>query len=92
MMKDCEEKLGELNGKLKWNCRKEWIYPIEECMAEELERLAYFCGPNEKKLIGFLFKGLCDGTIAANANWPFHASIVRKQAKMPGIECSGGGK
>nr|CAD2171527.1 unnamed protein product [Meloidogyne enterolobii] len=32
-------------------CKKEWIYPLGECMRDELERLAYFCRPNEKDYV-----------------------------------------
>ncbi|KAF7632556.1 SH2 domain-containing protein, partial [Meloidogyne graminicola] len=35
---------------------KEWIYPLGECMRNELERLAYFCWPNEKD---YVFNQLC---------------------------------
>uniref|UniRef100_A0A1I8BPP7 SH2 domain-containing protein n=2 Tax=Meloidogyne hapla TaxID=6305 RepID=A0A1I8BPP7_MELHA len=30
---------------------KEWIYPLGECLRDELERLAYFCRPNEKDYV-----------------------------------------
>uniref|UniRef100_A0A914LKZ2 SH2 domain-containing protein n=1 Tax=Meloidogyne incognita TaxID=6306 RepID=A0A914LKZ2_MELIC len=42
----------EGNSELVYDERlKEWIYPLGECMRDELERLAYFCRPNEKDYV-----------------------------------------